>query len=260
MLAFYPGFDIDVDYAAMTFTYGAGVFGPAPERRHLDDIRRSLRNPACDGPEVPYVVSMDAGKQADQSDLRARNLLYGAMIYAAGRLGEEPVRSQGHIHAVSASCGCSTPEVYEIWDGEAIVYMQQTADDNPGRCLAVRAAAGQVVVVPPGWAHCTVNADPTRHMAFGAWCVRDYGFDYRGVRAHGGLAYFPVLSETGRLSWEANSAYDAPALEVRDARNYDELGLEAGVPIYEQYERDRSRFSFVTTPDVARDVWERFEP
>ena len=260
MLEFYPGFDIDADFDGMTFAYGEGVFGPEVEQRYLDDIRSSLRDPACDGPAIPYVVAMDVGKAADLPDLKQRNLLYGAMIYAKGRMGKEPVRSQGHIHAVSASCGSSTPEVYEIWDGEAIVYMQETAHDDPGACYAVRARAGEVVVVPPAWAHYTVNADPARDMAFGAWCVRDYGFDYAEVRAHGGLAYFPELGEDGSISWVANPAYRAPAIEVRDSHVHEELGLAGGVSIYEQYERRRDLFDFVTQPSTARDVWARFEP
>ena len=99
--------------------------------------------------------------------------------------------------AVSASCGMSTPEVYEIWAGKAVIYMQEHDGDDPGRCFAVEALPGQVVIVPPGWAHATISADPEQPLTFGAWCVRDFGFDYRGVRAHGGLAFFPLLKEDG---------------------------------------------------------------
>lgn len=256
---FDPGFDIEPDYRAMTFRYGPDTFGPMPERRHLDDIRQSLRDPCCTGPEIPYIVSMDVGRMADRTDLIGRNLLYGAMIYADGTLGSEPVRSQGHVHAVSVSCGCSTPEVYEVWDGEAVIYMQESAQDQPGSCYAVHAKPGQVVVVPPAWAHCTVNADPSRPMAFGAWCVRDYGFDYADVRRHGGLAYFPEV-RTGGLSWVHNDAYEPSPLILREARGAEELGLTSGMSIYEQYERDHELFRFVTDPQTARDIWAVHEP
>lgn len=49
------------------------------------------------------------------------------MIFGDGIVGEEPVRSQGHIHVISPSCNASTCEVYEIWLGEAYIYMQETA-------------------------------------------------------------------------------------------------------------------------------------
>ena len=35
----------------LTFRYDEGVFGPQPEFRRLDHIRRSLRELRCDGPD-----------------------------------------------------------------------------------------------------------------------------------------------------------------------------------------------------------------
>lgn len=258
-MKFYPGFDIKVDAKTLSFIYGEDTFGPPVERRRLDDIRKSLRNPAAGGPEIPYVIAMDVGKKIHREDLKRRQLLYGAMIYSRGRFGEEPIRSQGHIHAISPSCSASTPEVYEIWDGKAIIYMQETALDDPGRCIAVYANAGEVVIVPPGWAHYTVNADPDRNMSFGAWCVRDYGFDYDDVRAHGGLAYFPILKEKG-IIWEANERYQAGNIIKKNAREYPEFGLKKGVPIYQQYEEKPDCFTFVTRPETAAAIWECYQP
>ncbi len=176
-----------------------GVFGPIAEMRRLDDIRPSLRDPHCDGPDPVYGITMDVGREEHREDLRQRMLLLGAVVFAGGRLGEEPVRSQGHIHRKAPHSGWSPPELFEIWEGSAIIYAQETADDHPGRCFAISAGVGDQVVVPPGWAHCVINADPSRRMVFAAWCDREYGFDYRGVRAHRGLAWFPLLPQEREL-------------------------------------------------------------
>lgn len=259
-MEFYPGFDIVADGRKMAFSYGDDVFGPKPEIRRLDDIRKSLRDPSCMGPDVAYSIVMDVGRKEDRTDLEQRMLLYGAVIYSAGTFGREPVHSQGHIHAVSASCSDRTPEVYEIWDGSAIVYMQEGIEDDPGRCIAVKAEPGQVVIVPPGWAHMTVNANPTRSMAFGAWCVRDYGFDYGVVRKHGGLAWFPIVRDDGSIGWEANDAYGPSQIVEAKPRNYEELGLEQGIAIYRQYADDHGRFDFVADPKKACVDWSQVEP
>ncbi|MGX8700818.1 glucose-6-phosphate isomerase family protein [Caproiciproducens sp.] len=253
------GFDIRADLQHLEFIYGAGVFGPKTEKRKLDDIRPSLSDPSADGPEVVYAVAMDVGKEKDREDLLQRNLLYGAMIFQGGVVGEEPVRSQGHVHAVSPSCNASTPEVYEIWSGEAYIYMQESAEDHPGRCFAVHAGAGGVVIVPPGWAHCTINASVKEAMLFGAWCVRDYGFDYRDVRARRGVAFFPKVRDGG-IAFVHNPEYADGRLEIREARGYPEFGLKPGVPIYSQYEENRALFSFVTNPQSVQAVWDNFQP
>ncbi len=46
--------------------------------------------------------------------------------------------------------------------------------------------------MPPAWAHFVVNADPHSRLIVGAWCDRQYGFDYSQMRAHHGLAWFPL--------------------------------------------------------------------
>lgn len=258
-LEFSPGFDITPTYDPLGFIYGNGVFGPEPENRTLDAIRPSLMDPDCSGPEIVYSISMDVGNISDAEQIKQRNLLYGAVTYAKGVLGREPVRSQGHIHAVSPSCNSSTCEVYEIWSGKACIYMQKSADDMPGRCFAVMAEPGDVVIVPPGWAHCTIVADVTRNMTFGAWCVRDYGFDYRGVRAHKGVAWFP-MAENGELRFIHNNNYSPCSLVVKKPRVYREFGLEPGKPVYTQFRENPDRFMFVSDPQSAQEKWSNFIP
>jgi glucose-6-phosphate isomerase len=190
----------------------------------------------------------------------ARNLLFGEVTNAAGRLGEEPVRSQGHIHARSPSCGRSTAELYEIWAGRAVILMQETADDDPGRCFAITAGPGEKVVVPPGWAHATISADPSMPLTFGAWCVRDFGFDYGGVRAHGGLAWFPRLLGD-RLIWEPNPRYTHhPPLDQRGPNSQPGLGLRDGVPIWQHYLDDPEVLMWVPRPERADPIWADFTP
>lgn len=254
-----PGFAITATTAPLGFAYGEGIFGPDVERRSLNAIRRSLRDPECDGPDPVYAIAMDVGEKHHREALVARHLLFGVVTYAAGRLGDEPVRSQGHIHARSPRNGWSTPEVYEIWSGRAIILMQERATDDPGRCYAVSAGPGEVVVVPPSWAHATISADPTQPLTFGAWCDRAYAFEYDDVRAHGGLAWFPVLRGEA-ISWEPNTAYRSSTLIEKAPASYDRLEIARGVPIYTQFARDPDRFLFVPDPERAARVWRDFVP
>lgn len=258
---FNPGFKIEATTEPFGFQYGEGVFGPEVEIRTLDAIRKSLSDPNCDGPEEVYSIAMDVGKEAHLSKLKEIHQLYGVVTYAAGTLGKEPVRSQGHIHKKSDYAnGWSTPEVYEIWSGEAIIYMQETAKDDPGRCFAVRAKPGDVVIVPPFWAHATISAIPEEPLTFGAWCDRDYGFDYDDVRAHGGLAFFPFIEGSNKVVWKKNEKYIVRALIEKSPRIYTEFGLEPGKPIYAQFEEDIDRFLFVPRPDLYNDNWKEFIP
>ncbi len=233
---FDPGLDIRFLKETLEFDYGCGVFGPKPEYRSLDAIRGSLRDPHCTGPDPVYAIAMDVGRAEDQRELKRRMLLFGVVMYASGRLGDGPVRSQGHVHAIAPHCGRSTPELFEIWEGRAIIYGQEKS--------------GDVVA----------NADMNSPLIFGAWCDRQYAFDYTQVRAHHGLAWYPLLANDGEISWEPNPTYLASKLECRKARAYPELGLSATVPIYEQFRRHPGSVQWVSDPASLRGLWQQFEP
>lgn len=255
------GLGITFDEKTHEFVYPAAVFGPPQaEQRHLKDVLHSMADPEATGPEIVYSIAMDVGLENDRADLLERELLFGIVAYADGSIGKEPVKSQGHIHSISKACQMSTPEVYEIWSGEAIIYMQERAMDDPGHCYAVRAKAGEVVIVPPGWAHCTINASKTKRMIFGAWCVRDFGFEYDEVRAHNGLAFYPKFDDLGTIIWEKNPSYQANELIEKSPREYTEFAINSKLPIYRQYEQDKSKFDFVVRPDLCKEKWVNYLP
>lgn len=257
---FNPGFSIRPTENPMGFSYGEDVFGPQIENRRLDDIRKSLMDPNCDGPDIVYAIAMDVGKNRHKELLEKMHLLYGVVTYAAGKLGQEPIRSQGHMHKVSTYSGWSTPEVYEIWSGEAIIYMQEYAEDNPGRCFAVYAKPGDVVIVPPYWVHATISANPNQPLTFGAWCDRDYGFVYDQVRQHKGIAWFPIFDEKNEITWLRNESYKESSLIEKTPNNYSDLGIIKGEPIYETFERNPEIFLYVPKPQLKENVWINFEP
>lgn len=259
-LEYYPDLSLRLSETSLKLEYGPDIFAPEPEMRSLDAIRQSLLDPRCSGPDPVYGIAMDIGREVDRPLIEQHMLLFGALVYASGTLGIEPVRSQGHVHTVSPHSGWSAPEVFEIWSGKAIIYAQQHAEDNPGRCIAVFARAGDKVVVPPGWAHCVINADPKTRMAFGAWCDRQYGFDYTGVRAHHGLAWFPTLTKAGTIEWQPNTRYMHTTLEQHVARAYPELGLDASRSLYGQFVDNPDSVMFVSDPHRAAKLWPTFIP
>jgi glucose-6-phosphate isomerase len=259
-LEYDPELPLSLSESALAFEYGRGVFGPAAEMRRLDAIRPSLLDPQCSGPDPVYGIAMDVGRDTDRGLLEQRMLLFGAVVYAAGILGSEPVRSQGHIHAIAPHSGWSPPEIFEIWSGTAIIYAQERTEDHPGRCIAVLAQPGDKVIAPPGWAHCVINADPRRRMAFGAWCDRQYGFEYTKVRAHHGLAWFPVLTDSGEIAWQPNPHYLHSTLEHRGPRTYPELGLDTSRSLYGQFVDNPDAVMFVADPGRAADCWPTFSP
>lgn len=252
------GLDMSVHQQPLGFSYGNDVTGPMPEIRTLDQIRSSLRDPDCDGPEQVYAIAMDVARLEDRPELQKRMLLFGVVTYAAGQLGAEPIRSQGHVHRISQHSGWSPPELYEIWQGKAIIYMQEFVEDEPGRCFAVLAGPGEKVLVPPGWGHATISASPDEALTFGAWCDREYGFEYEAVRARKGLAWYPLV-QNDNIIWQHNARYVPGRLQVVRPRQYTEFGITEA-PVYQQFINDPARFQFISKPEKAAAHWPDFHP
>lgn len=257
-------FDAGVDVITKTdplgFAYGPGVFGPEAEIRSLDAIRWSLLEPRCSGPDPVYAIAMDVGKEAHRSMLLERNLLFGIVVYAAGRLGREPVRSRGHVHGLRPGRKLTTPEIYEVWSGRGLIYMQESHGDDPGRCYVIEANPGDVVIVPPDWTHAAVNADPDRSMVFGAWCNRDYSFNYDHIRLHGGPAWYPVFDGDDEIEWLRNKNYTESELVIKEPGDYSSLGIEKGKSIYRTFEENPDAFLYVPDPELKADLWKSFTP
>jgi glucose-6-phosphate isomerase len=138
--------------------------------------------------------------------------------------------------------------------------MQEFAADDPGRCFAVTAGPGDVVVVPPGWAHGALSASQELPLTFGAWCDRDYGFQYDEVRARRGFAWYALLNNRGQLEWQRNPRYASRELIIGLPDSYQKLSLQKGVPIYTQFERNPETVQWVSEPARMSSVWPDFIP
>ena len=90
--------------------------------------------------------------------------------------------------------------------------------------------------------------------------MRDYGFVYDGVRAHGGMAFFPLLRQDGGLDWLHNDAYTLCTLVRKPPEPYAQLGLRQDMPIYTQFVRDPDAFLFVSRPQLVQEAWKDFTP
>jgi glucose-6-phosphate isomerase len=138
--------------------------------------------------------------------------------------------------------------------------MQESASADPGRCFAIKAVPGDIVVVPPGWAHATISADWTAQMTFGALCDQEYGFEYTEIRRRRGLAWRALIGTGGAIKWEPNPAYRKSVLTVRGPRQYGEFGIRGGMPLYRQVQLDADRFQWVSKPALAAARWPGFAP
>ncbi|MDH3730611.1 MAG: hypothetical protein OES13_05765 [Acidimicrobiia bacterium] len=245
------GLPMRLESRDLSLTFGEGLNQPEREIRRLEDIRPMLWQPDASGPEHLYSVYMGIGRAEDDSAIRSQGLVYGSMIFSPGLVGDEPIRSQGHLHAFAPG-GLRYSEVFQFWTGEGYLYLQKEVGPDVTRALFVRVSPGDIVVLPGDWMHLVVNVG-SEPLSFGAWAARDNQFEYGQLRALGGPAYF-VMAD-GEIAPNPRYRSVAP-VEIADPRDIPTLGIPADRPIYETWQADPHMLDFVADPELARVSWQ----
>lgn len=245
------GFDVTLDTTNLALEFGPDMLHPSGEVRHLDQIRTMLENPEAQGPDHLYTIYMDIARRDDMAALQEQKLLYGAVVYNAGTVGDERLRSQGHIHSVKPGTGLRYSEVYEFWTGHGFVYLQKECAPNVSRAFLISVGAGDKLVIPYGWVHLVVTTGD-EVLSFGAWCARENHLEYETLRSLGGPAYF--VQAGGSL--RKNPRYER-VVEVEYAKpsDFPLLGIPTDRPIYTSWQEQPDLYAFMSNPELTGDIW-----
>lgn len=246
----FAGFPVSLDARTLTLAFGEGITTAPATVRRLDEVRALLRDPHAEGPEHLYTIYMDVRVPGRAEHLRRLGLGYGAVVYNHGSLGGEALRSQGHVHSAPEATGVAYSEIYEFWHGRGLVYMQDSATAEVGDVIVVEAGPGDKVVIPPGWAHATVNLGDGP-MVFGAVYALEARLLYEPLRALQGTAHY-VLAD-GTL--ERNPRYRrVPEARRQAPHEVPGHGVARGRPALAG---DLGRLDLVSRPERYPGVWAR---
>jgi glucose-6-phosphate isomerase len=246
----FAGFPAQLDPERLTLTFGPGISTAPATIRRLDEVRSLLRDPEATGPGHLYTIYMDIRVPGRAEALRSLGLGYGAVVYNHGSLGGEALRSQGHVHSAPATTGVAYSEVYEFWHGRGLVYMQDSANADVSDVIVVEAGPGDKVVIPPGWAHATVNVGDEA-MAFGAVYAVEAQLLYEPLRKLQGTAHY-VLADG---SLEPNPRYRrVPEARRQAPHEIPEHGIGHGRPALSG---ELGLLALVSRPERYPAVWAR---
>ncbi len=134
-----------------------GWSGPLPKAdvRNIEDMYDVLRSPDCQETGPLYFMYRDlALTPSDRRWLRSHQVRYDITAILPRDLCGERAKTKGHYHPEAPS-GPGYPEMYEVIAGHAHYLLQ---DRSLSDVVLVDAHAQDIVVVPPGYGHVTINA------------------------------------------------------------------------------------------------------
>ena len=181
-----------------------------PSIRHVKEMQEVLLSKDLNPEEELYYMFRGVGNK--------NKIRYDITEIPGKILGDEFVKTKGHYHD-------EFKEVYIVLEGEAIFLMQKGRDVIDD-VYFVHASKDEVVVIPFGYGHITINPSEVT-LKLGNFVSDECGHDYESIGNKAGASYFYTTK-----GWLKNTNYkEVP--EIREEKpltklpnNIDELCLK----------------------------------
>ena len=165
---------------------------PQPSVRMLDDMRQVLYDPACRASDPLYLMYRDLSRSStDWRWLHEHHLRYDLTVIPPRNLCGERVKTKGHYHPSNAA-GVGYPEIYEVLEGMAHYLLQSSALDD---VVLITASAGDLVIIPPGYGHVTINPSPDTTLSMANIVSTAFESEYREYEKQHGAAWYELSNE-----------------------------------------------------------------
>jgi len=216
---------------------------PVPDIRDAGELASVLAVPGCpvSGP-VYYMYRDVAWSLADRQWLREQEIRFDITVIPPRDLCGEFMKTKGHYHPANPA-GTGYPEIYEVLKGEAH-YLIQTRDCTD--VVMIAATAGEIVVVPPGYGHVTINPSRTAVLQMANLVSSSFRSEYRPYEELRGAAYYEMTSG----EFVKNPHFTDPArLRFVKARQIAAVKDRIKNPLYVLVEQRAEVLGFINHPE-----------
>lgn len=177
----------------------------------------------------------------DLPPLRGKWARFDITLIPNWKVGDELAKTKGHYHLSPSPDKPSYPEIYQVLIGRALYLLQRHGNSFSDIIdfIEVEAQQGDVVIIPPGYGHVTVNPGDGI-LIISNIIYREVKSDYSPYEKLRGAAYYYTTS-----GFERNDLYS----RVPEIRH--EKPLWRTKSIAEDFLRDENSFSWLKNVEDA---------
>lgn len=216
---------------------------PTPAVRDGSELAGVLADPGCTCTGPVYSMYRDVARsEEDHEWLHEQHIRFDITVIPPRDLCGEWMKTKGHFHPESPS-GTGYPEIYEVLGGEAH-YLIQTRDCAD--VVMIAATKGDIVVVPPGYGHVTINPSRTEVLQMANLVSSSFQSDYLPYENLRGAVFYEMTSG----SFVKNPLYPKkPRLRIVRAGHITGVMDTVTDPLYNLVEQRAPVLRFLNNPE-----------
>jgi glucose-6-phosphate isomerase len=225
---------------------------PEPSVRTAEDLRGVLADPGCTCTGPVYYMYRDIARSVkDRRWLTRQQIRIDITVIPPREICGEFIKTKGHFHPDNPS-GTGYPEIYEVLAGEAHCLIQ---NHDCSDVAMIMACTGEIVVVPPGYGHVTINPAGTTVLQMANIVSSRFFGNYQRYEEQRGAAYFEMVHE----GFVQNPAYtNHPPLRIVMAGRVDGVRNTITTPLYELIEKRAPVLEFLNYPEKNESLFREF--
>uniref|UniRef100_A0A7C3UCJ1 glucose-6-phosphate isomerase n=1 Tax=Geoglobus ahangari TaxID=113653 RepID=A0A7C3UCJ1_9EURY len=216
------------------------------EIRYAKDLRPVLYQPeALKEDFEAYRMFRDVCLEEDRKKIKDLDLRYDFTVIFPRKIGNEFIKTFGHYHPNSY------PEIYQIFEGEALILMQKPAEsyDTIEEFIVVKVGEGESVIIPPHYGHVTVNPSD-KEIIMSNWVCRSFKSIYDPFSSLRGACYY--YTERG---WIKNERYSkVPEIKEAESRANELLGIDGDMYSLIKYPK---KLEFLVRPEKHEELFKK---
>ena len=171
-----------------------------PDVRNLDEVRMVLADQAFAKTAENVELYHMYRKLKIENELR-----YDVTVIPPRMFGNEFVKTKGHIHAGFYG------EVYMVLEGEGIYFAQLGDENNIEDVFAVHGKQGDVIIIPAGYGHVTINPSD-KPLKTANWIAEHDKGNFSMFEKNQGACYYYTTE-----GWKKNEHYkNVPPLRFEE--------------------------------------------
>ena len=207
-----------------------------PDVRYLEDMKSVIYDKewlkTAPNTELYYMYRDLAENEKDFMKIVKNNLRYDITILKPQKLGKELNKTMGHDHPIVPGTDITYPGIYEVLEGKALFILQDSDGDTIKDIKAIKACAGDKIIVPPNYEHLFINIGKT-NLKTCNWICRSFSTHiYKPFKLKHGFGYYALKGFLG-IKWVKNQSYfSVPNLKFTNPNQFYKFYIRKNQPIY----------------------------